>query len=113
MKTKGKVKSLFEQEMEDPGFCARFEEEHEIFKIEVQLLAALERRGLTYEQLAKELHTTKGNISRDLRQGGISTAKIGRIQRMADILGLAFIPLMLPKRKLPALLPRLAKLLAA
>ena len=113
MKTKTKVKSLFDREMEDPGFRARFEAEHEMFKIEVQLLAALEEKGITYEQLAKEMHTTKGNISRDLRQGGMSTAKMGRIQRMAAALGLVFIPVMLPKKKLTTMLPRLEKLLAA
>ena len=113
MKKKTKVQSLFDREMSKAEFRAHFEKEHSIFKIEVQMLAALERQGITYEQLAKTLHTTKGNISRDLRQGGIAAAKVGRIQRMADALGLAFIPLMLPKNKVPSLLPQLEKLVIA
>ena len=113
MKTKTKVKSLFEQEMENPGFRARFEQEHETFKLEVQLLAALERHGLTYSELAQKLHTKKSNISRDLRQGGISSAKIGRIRAMAKALGLTFLPLLVPNQKTHALLPKLEKLMAA
>ena len=112
MSAKTHVKGLIERKLENPEYRKRFEKEHEIFKLEVQLLLALERRGLTYEQLAKELHTSKGNISRDL-QGGISSAKLGRIQRMADALGLAFIPVMLPKGKLQAFLPKLERLVAA
>jgi len=113
MKTKAKVKSLFEREMEDLGFRTRFEEEHEIFKLEVQLLAALERRKITYDELAHKLHTKKSNISRDLRQGGISSAKIGRIREMAHALGLTFLPLLVPNQKAQALLPKLEKLILA
>jgi len=112
MKIKSKAKNLFEQEMQDPGFRDRYDKEHEFFKIEVQLLTALERLGLTYEQLAKQLHTSRGNISRDL-QGGIADAKLGRIRRMAHELGLTFVPLMVQTSKAKALLPKLEKLIAA
>src|SRR6266704_5095543 len=110
---KTKAKSLFEREMEDPGFRARFEEEHEIFKIEVQLLLALERQGLTYEKLAQAIDSHKSNISRDLKSGGINTASLGRIRKLADALGMAFIPLLIAKKNLPRILPQLEKLMAA
>lgn len=113
MSAKAHVKGLIERKLENPEYRRRFEEEHELFKLEVQLLTALERQGMTYEELAKRIHTSRSHISRDLRQGGISSAKLGRIRKMADALGLAFIPLVLPKRKVSQILPRLERLLAA
>ena len=110
---KSKAKSLFEQEMEDPEFHARFEEKHEIFKIEVQLLMALERQGLTYEKLARAIDSHKSNISRDLRGGGINNASLARIRKLADALGMIFIPLVISKRHASRIIPQLEKLVAA
>jgi len=110
---KTKVKSLFEREMEDPGFRARFEEEHKIFKIEVQLLAALEKSGLTYEELARVISSHRSNISRDLKGGGINSATLSRIRKLAGALGMVFIPLVISKRKASQIIPQLEKLMAA
>jgi hypothetical protein len=108
-----KVKGLIERKLEDPAHRKRHDERFEAFKLEVQLLSAIERLNLTYADLAKTLHTSKSNISRDLSAGGISSARLSRVRKMADALGLMFIPLVLPKRKARALLPKIEKLVAA
>src|SRR5579864_7091321 len=113
MKNKTKVKSLFDREMENPEFRRKFQEEYELFKLEVQLQRALEQSGLTYEQLAQAINSHKSNISRDLKGGGISSATLGRIRKLADALGMTFIPLLIAKKNLPRVLPQLQKLMAA
>ena len=113
MKNKTKVRSLFDREMENPDFRRRFQEEYELFKLEVQLLTALEQSGLTYEQLARAINSHKGNISRDLKGNGIANASLSRIRKLADALGMTFIPLLIAKKNLPRILPQLEKLMAA
>ena len=113
MKTKSKVKSLIERKLENPTYRREFDEGYESFKLEVQLLNALERNHLTYDDLAKALHTGKGNISRDLRGGGIYSATVSRVSRMAKALGLEFIPVLIPTKKLARILPQIEKLIAA
>jgi transcriptional regulator with XRE-family HTH domain len=92
-----KAKTLFEKEMEHPGYREKFERERKEFELEVQILKALEDRGYTYEEFAEMIGSSKGNISRDLKGRGLSRASIERIQKMADVLGLDFVPLLLPR----------------
>ncbi len=113
MKNKTKAKSLFEQEMENPDFRRQFQKEYRLFKLEVQLLTALEQSGLTYEQLAEAISSHKSNISRDLKGAGIANASLSRIRKLADALGMTFIPLLIAKKNLPRILPQLEKLMAA
>jgi hypothetical protein len=110
---KNKIKGLIERKLKNPTYRKRHDERYAAFRLEVQLLSAIERLNLTYADLAKTLHTSKSNISRDLSAGGILSARLSRVRRMADALGLMFIPLVLPKRKALALLPKIEKLVAA
>jgi transcriptional regulator with XRE-family HTH domain len=104
-----KAKGLLARKMEDPAYRKRFEESYELFKLEVKLLNALERKHWSYSDLARAVGTNKSQISRDLN-GGLGTASIGRVSKMADALGLRFIPLCLPKEKMKRALPILKKL---
>ena len=113
MNAKPRVMGLIERKLEKPEYRQHFDDEHNMFKLEVQLLLALERHGLTHAQLARMLHISQRRITRTLCQGGISSAKLSQIQRMGDVLGLAFVPVMLPKAKLQAFLPKLERLVAA
>ena len=94
-----KKKTLIEKEMERPGFLEKYLRERTEFELEVQILRALEDRGFTYEEFAEKIGTSKGNVSRDLKSRGLGRASLERIQKMADALGLEFLPLLLPKNK--------------
>ena len=108
-----KVKSILDRKMEDPAYRKRFEQRYPLFQLEVQLLNALEEKGWTLSDLARAMHTHKGNISRDLSSGKIHSATISRITKMAEVLGLKFHPLFVPEGKERNLLPKIHKLLAA
>ena len=113
MKNKKKFKSVFDREMEDPEFRRLFEEGWPAFQLEVQLLNALERKHWSYSDLAKVLHTQKSAISRDLKSGGIRSASISRISKMAQALGLKFLPLCISEKQMKKVLPIIKRLAAA
>ena len=110
---KWNVKSQMARDLEDPEYRKRFERDYEIFKLEVQFLLAMERRHWSYADLAKAVGTQKSHISRDLKGGGLGSATISRIIKMADALGLKFLPLCIPKKKMAQALPIIRKLAAA
>ena len=83
------------------------------FKLEVQLLLALERKHWSYDDLAKAIGTQKGHISRDLKGGGIQTASVARVSRIAEALGMKFLPLCISRDKLKGILPKIEKLVTA
>src|SRR3989338_1411950 len=99
MKSKRKFKTIMEQEMEDPEYRKLFEEGWPAFQLEVQILNALERKHWSYSHLAKVLHTQKSAISRDLKGGGLRSASISRIAKMAEALGLKFFPVCVSEKK--------------
>lgn len=112
MKKIKQYNSLFEKEMQKPTFRTKFEEGYPFFKIEVQLLNELEKRGLSYFEYAQAIGTQKGNISRDLKAGGLQHATLNRIKKMADALDCLFVPLIIPKKIENRILPRIAHLLS-
>jgi len=107
------IKSLFEKKMADKKFRDRFEKEYPVFELEVQVLNAIEQKGWTLSQLAKAMGTSKSNISRDLNSGGIQSATISRIARMAKTLDYDFLPLFIPRNKEGKILSELQKLISA
>lgn len=113
MKTKPKVVGYLNRKLQDPAYRERFERESALFKLEVQILLAMEDRGWTYADLARAVGTSKGNISRDLTGGRINSATVKRLTRIADALGLRFLPLFVPKRTDAELAPKIRALLAA
>ena len=98
MKTKPKVIGQLNRQLLDPVYRERFEKEYALFKIEVQILLAMEKRGWNYADLARAVGTSKGNISRDISGGRINSATVKRLTRIADALGLRFLPLFVPKK---------------
>ena len=112
MRNRHKVKGLLERKLEDPKHKKQFEEGYAAFELEVQILNALEEKGWTLSDLAREMHTSKSNISRDLSAGGIHSATISRIIKMAEVLGLKFHPLFVPRKKERNILLQIHRLLA-
>lgn len=106
------MKSLFEHKMADKNFRKQFEKEYPIFKLEVQILNALERKGWTYSRFAKALGTQKSNVSRDLKTGSIQRATIARVTKMAHALDYDFVPVFIPLKNEPQILSEIQKLLA-
>ena len=112
MKKHKEFKSLFEKEMDKSSFRKKFEARYPAFKVEVQLLNALERNGLTYLEFAQAIGTQKSNISRDLKGGGIHHVTLNRLKKMARVLNCDFIPLIIPREKEDKILPKLEALVA-
>lgn len=110
---KHKAKGLLARKMEDAAYRKRHEESHELFKLEVQLLNALEKKHWTYSDLAKVMGTQKSAISRDLKGHGLQKASMDRIAKMAEALGLRFVPFCIPEGKANRALPLIQKLATA
>ena len=72
--SKSHIKGLLERRLDDPEQKKRHEERYEAFKLEVQILEALETKRWSYADLAQATGTSKSNVSRDLRAGGILSA---------------------------------------
>ena len=93
------VRGLLERKIADPRYRARFERRYPEFVLEVQILKALERKRWNLTDLARALHTSKGNVSRDLSAGGIRSASLPRLRRVAQALGMEFIPLLVERKR--------------
>jgi hypothetical protein len=113
MKRKWRVKSQLARDLEDPAYRKRFEADYAAFKLEVQLLLALERKHWSYSDLAKAVGTQKSHISRDLKGGGLGSASLSRIAKMAEALGMRFVPLCISEKKFKQALPLILKLATA
>lgn len=111
MKQKPKARGMLNRALENPAFRKRFEEGYAAFKLEVQILSAMERRGWSYSDLARALHTQRSNISRDL-SGRINSATVSRLIRIGEALDLTFVPLFVPKTAGKKILPRIEKLIS-
>jgi transcriptional regulator with XRE-family HTH domain len=110
MEHKPKIKGLIERKLDDPQYRKRFEEGYDAFQLEVQILNAMEKKDWSYSDLAKAVGTSKSNISRDLKGGGLVTATFSRIRKMAEALEMKLIAVLIPKEQEPFLLPRIEDL---
>lgn len=113
MKNKAKPRGLLARKMADPAYRKRHEESYELLKLEVQLLDALERKHWTYADLARVMHTQKSAISRDLRGGGLRSASMARVAKMAEALGLRFFSFCIAENKASRVLPVIRRLVTA
>jgi len=109
---KNRIKSLLERKMKDPTYRSRFERNYPAFTLEVQILKAMERKDWTYGDLAKALATSKSNVSRDLSAGGIRSASLPRLARMAEVLDMEFVPLMIEQKRRKKIYPKICELAA-
>jgi hypothetical protein len=85
------------RELEDPKYSDQFEREAGVFALEVQILNVMEDKSWTYSKLADAVNTSKGNISRDLKGGGLAKATFSRVQKICGALGMSLIALVVPK----------------
>jgi transcriptional regulator with XRE-family HTH domain len=113
VKTKTKAVGYLNRKLQDPVYRARFEKASALFKLEMQILLAMEDRGWTFADLAKAVGTSKGNISRDLNSDRMNSATVKRLTRIADALEMRFLPLFVPKRSAAQLETKIRALLAA
>lgn len=110
MSDKNRTKGLITKKLENSEYQKRHNERYPAFKLEAQILVALERKGWSYADLAKVANTYKSNISRDLRAGGILTASLARINKIADALGMKLITLLIPKNAEDFIVPKIEEL---
>ena len=113
MRQNRKVQGLLDRKLADPVYRRRFERAYAAFELEVQILNALEKKGWSYNDLAKAMHTSKGNISRDLSAGKINSATVSRIVRIGQALGMVFLPLFIPRQREKEVLAKLQELVVA
>lgn len=113
MKNKETYRGLLARKREDPAYRKRHEESYELLKLEVQMLRALERKHWSYADLARALRTQKSAVSRDLKGGGLRTASLARVARMAEVLGLRLFSFCVPADKAGRVLPVLRRMAAA
>lgn len=101
---------MLAKKLENPEFAKRFEEGFEAFELEVQILNTLEAKGWSFAKLAEATQTSKGNISRDLNGGGLLSATLSRVRRMADALGMRLVMLLIPKDQAHFIVPKLEEI---
>jgi transcriptional regulator with XRE-family HTH domain len=107
------MKGMLNRKLEDPEYRAEFEHRQRFFELEVQILLAMEDKGWTYSDLAQAIGTSKQNIWRDLKNGGLHKASMDRVARIAEALGLRMHTIVISQKKEKRLLPKLHRLLAA
>jgi len=69
----------------NPKFCAGYQERFETFKLGVLLKQARQNAGLTQEQVAKKLKTTKSVVSR--MENHATDIRLSTLERFASSLG--------------------------
>ena|ERR1019366_1083929 len=107
------MKGSLNRKLEDPEYRDRFEYGYELFKLEVQILLALEDKNWTYADLAKAVGTSRQNIWRDLKNGGLHKASFDRVARIAEALDLRIHHFLVSRKNEKKILPKLHKLLKA
>lgn len=107
------MKGILNKKLEDPKYRAEFERRNEFFKLEVHILLALEDKNWSYEDLAKAVGTSKQNIWRDLKNGGLHKASMDRVAKIAEVLGLRMHTILISQKKEKQLLPKLQRFLEA
>ena len=103
------MKGTLNKLLENPHFKEKFDREYELFQIEVQILNAMERKGWTYADLANAVGTSRQNIWRDLKNGGIQKASLERISHIAEALGLHMHSILMNKKQERTILPKLKR----
>ncbi len=70
---------------DDPSFWKEYDERFETFKLGVLLKQARKDAGMTQEQIARELHTTKSVISR--MENHATDIRLSTLEKFAKALG--------------------------
>lgn len=99
--------------LQDPKYRAEFERKYEFFKLEVQILLAMEDKGWTFADLARAAGIHRQNVWRDLKNGGLHKASLERLARYAQALGLHLHHFLLSSKQEKRVLPQIRKVLKA
>ncbi len=81
-----KVKTYFDQLMENKSFKAKFDEGYKNFIISEKIAELRHKAHLTQEQLAKKVHTTKSAISR-YESNSYNGYSVSLLQKIASACG--------------------------
>lgn len=93
------LKAFKEKALERPGVRKAYDELAPAYRLRRQLVALRQRAGLTQEQLAERLHTSKSNISRLESVGSSISPKLSTIADYADAVGYDIRIDFVPKKK--------------
>ena len=97
--------------LENPEYKAKFGHRQRFFKLEVQILLALEDKGWSFSDLARATGLHRQNVWRDLKNGGLHKASLDRVSRYAEALGLHAHHLLLTPQQERKILPQIHKAL--
>ena len=78
-------KYIHKRKQQDPEYWKDFDEKFETFKLGVLLKQARKEAGMTQDQIAKELQTTKSVISR--MENHASDIRLSTLEKFAKALG--------------------------
>ena len=88
--------TLEERLRRDRDMARRIDKHLAHLRLEQQMVDAMERQHVSAAELARRVDRQPSAISRDLR-GGLSKAKIGRVEDMAAAVDHDFVGLVLPR----------------
>jgi len=74
-----------EEQMQDPGFAARFKQAGEAWDVALQIAALREQAGFSQKELARKLKTSQQQISR-LESPGYEGHSLSMLRRVAKVL---------------------------
>lgn len=74
-----------DEQLQDPGFAARFEQAGEAWDIALQIAALREKAGLSQKDLARSLQTSQQQISR-LESPSYEGHSLTTLRRIAEVL---------------------------
>ncbi len=81
---------------DDPRMAARMDRHLQGLRLEQQVIDAMQRQHVTAAELSRRLSCPPSAISRDLN-GGLSKAKIGRVEELANAIEHDFVALVIPR----------------
>ena len=89
-------KPLSQRLRTDKEMAREIDARREELRLEQQFLDAMQAQQITGAELARRTKTKPASVSRDLA-GGLSSAKLGRVRKMADAVGCDVITLLVPR----------------
>lgn len=81
---------------DDPRMAERMDRHLVDLRLEQQVVDAMQRQHVTAAELARRLSCQPSAISRDLK-GGLSKAKLGRLEELANAIEHDFIAFVIPR----------------
>ncbi len=84
-KMSGLEKYIDKREKNSPGFKKELNEEYENLRIGLMIKELRLKKGITQEELAKKLHTTKSAISR--LENHAESIRLATLEKVAKVLG--------------------------